>query len=52
MLELWLLQLSVLSEEAALQMTDIEARRMLGRNWYTVTSQVIEEISQSNILTA
>ena len=25
-------------------MTDIEARRMLGRNWYTVTSQVIEEI--------
>ena len=39
--------LGIMSEEQALQITDTEAKQMLGRNWYTITSQVIEEMSST-----
>ena len=37
--------LGFMSEGQALQITDTEAKRLLGRNWYTITAQVIEEMS-------
>jgi len=40
--------LGIMSEGQALNITDTEAKRLLGRNWYTITSQVIEEMAESS----
>ena len=37
--------LGLMSEEQALEITDTMAKSLLGRNWYSITSQVIEELA-------